>query len=608
MQRLDAKAESLEELSPRQRQILQLLRAGKVNKEIASELQIGVGTVKQHVVALFKRLQVSNRAMAVARSGEFEHSSPSAQSTMQADGLLQRRPCVILCVGLGEDAPASAVRQLHASLAALAFDHDALFLARKGNAGDLIFGIGRVSERDALKAIQVLQHLQNTFSQQLASDQEQEQEQAQNDQTLPDHDLPPKTLPPNGLRAALIAGLVVASMNRYGGWSGEAVASASITSGRNLLDQAQAGQLLLSPQVQQLMLAFGIAEAEDLQPILSLQHLENFHWRGERPGSILLGREQEWAQLNFGLQEIPQRSATACCNVVYLCGETGMGKSLLCRQLAGQCLQQNLACSFWRCMPSPQGFVMQDVVNSNLLSVAQWLALEPAVGLVILDDLHLLPLELQTQCIARARLNSQYVVIATRRIYHRLAHGEELIQLHRMSQEEIEVLIRAKWQSQPATQGRKNKSNPQHNAAAKQLAKMAAGVPMFAIELASNYSPEQVNLPRESDVGLVLAVIVSARLDELALDRCLLQQLANFSQPCTLAQLEQEMLALAGEGGSAQSAQSAATNAQLWRKNLDAALAAGVVRETGKGETMVLQFAHPMMRLVLAWLAKHTFE
>ena len=103
----------------------------------------------------------------------------------------------------------------------------------------------------------------------------------------------------------------------------------------------------------------------------------------------------------------------------------------------------------------------------------------------------------------------------------------------------------------------------------------------------------------------MLAVIVSARLDELALDRCLLQQLANFSQPCTLAQLEQEMLALAGEGGSAQSA---ATNAQLWRKNLDAALAAGVVRETGKGETMVLQFAHPMMRLVLAWLAKHTFE
>ena len=53
-------------LTQRQRQILGLLRAGKVNKEIASELGIGIGTVKQHVVALFKRLNVRNRAMAAS--------------------------------------------------------------------------------------------------------------------------------------------------------------------------------------------------------------------------------------------------------------------------------------------------------------------------------------------------------------------------------------------------------------------------------------------------------------------------------------------------------------------------------------------------------------
>ncbi|CAG0983112.1 partial Putative HTH-type transcriptional regulator YhjB, partial [Rhodocyclaceae bacterium] len=48
-------------LTGRQRQILELLRAGKVNKEIANELGIGLGTVKQHVVAIFKKLKVRNR-------------------------------------------------------------------------------------------------------------------------------------------------------------------------------------------------------------------------------------------------------------------------------------------------------------------------------------------------------------------------------------------------------------------------------------------------------------------------------------------------------------------------------------------------------------------
>lgn len=592
MQRLDGKAESLEELSPRQRQILQLLRAGKVNKEIANELQIGVGTVKQHVVALFKRLQVSNRAMAVARSGEFEQTAPNSQHSMQADGLLQRRPCVILCVGLGEAAPASAVRQLHASLAALAYDHDALFLARKGNAGDLIFGIGRVSEYDALKAIQVLQNLQNTFA------------QHENLEQQPDASTLNAT---SKLRAAMIAGLVVASMNRFGGWSGEAVASASISNGRYLLDQAQAGQLVLSPQVAQLMVSFGIAEAAQLKPILSLQQLANLRWRGERPSSTLLGREQEWAQLNFGLQEMPQRSATGACNTVYLCGETGMGKSLLCRQLAEQCVQQNQPCSFWRCIPSMLGGGLQDVLSGSCLSVAQWLALEPPMGLVILDDLHLLAPDLQKQCSSRARQRSQYVVIATRRMHARLAAGEELIQLQRMSQEQIEVLIRATWQSQAELRGGKKNANASHNVAANQLAKMAAGVPLFAIELARNYWPEQVNLQRESDVGLVLAVIVSARLDELALDRCLLQQLATFSQPCSVAQLAQEMMVGSGVG-NAGSADHALENRQAWRSNLEAALAAGVVRETGTGEGTLLQFSHPLMRLVLAWLAKNSFE
>ncbi len=62
--------ESAEELaaaiSPRQRQVLALLVRGYSNKQIASELSLGEGTVKIHVAALLRNLGVSNRAAAAA--------------------------------------------------------------------------------------------------------------------------------------------------------------------------------------------------------------------------------------------------------------------------------------------------------------------------------------------------------------------------------------------------------------------------------------------------------------------------------------------------------------------------------------------------------------
>ncbi len=56
----------LDGLTPRQREIVSLIEQGRSNKEIASLLDIGVGTVKQHVAALFRRLNVTSRAQAVA--------------------------------------------------------------------------------------------------------------------------------------------------------------------------------------------------------------------------------------------------------------------------------------------------------------------------------------------------------------------------------------------------------------------------------------------------------------------------------------------------------------------------------------------------------------
>jgi DNA-binding NarL/FixJ family response regulator len=51
-------------LTPRQRQVLQLLVSGQSNKEIARSLNLREGTVKVHMSALFRNLGVANRIAA----------------------------------------------------------------------------------------------------------------------------------------------------------------------------------------------------------------------------------------------------------------------------------------------------------------------------------------------------------------------------------------------------------------------------------------------------------------------------------------------------------------------------------------------------------------
>jgi len=48
-------------LTPKEKQILELIKQGKTNKEIASELFISVSTVKTHINNIFKKEKVSKR-------------------------------------------------------------------------------------------------------------------------------------------------------------------------------------------------------------------------------------------------------------------------------------------------------------------------------------------------------------------------------------------------------------------------------------------------------------------------------------------------------------------------------------------------------------------
>src|SRR5258708_31110909 len=61
-------AESLEILSPRENEILQLLTKGLLYKEIANQLSISVATVRQHIHKIYEKLHVQNRTEAINKA------------------------------------------------------------------------------------------------------------------------------------------------------------------------------------------------------------------------------------------------------------------------------------------------------------------------------------------------------------------------------------------------------------------------------------------------------------------------------------------------------------------------------------------------------------
>ena len=57
-------------LSPREREVLQLLTKGQTNREIARKLTVSVSTVKIHVEHILAKLEVSDRTQAAVRAIE----------------------------------------------------------------------------------------------------------------------------------------------------------------------------------------------------------------------------------------------------------------------------------------------------------------------------------------------------------------------------------------------------------------------------------------------------------------------------------------------------------------------------------------------------------
>lgn len=59
-------------LTPKEKEVLLLLRLGKSNSEIATTLSISMNTVKTHIKSVYKKLEARNRTEAVVKSMEIE--------------------------------------------------------------------------------------------------------------------------------------------------------------------------------------------------------------------------------------------------------------------------------------------------------------------------------------------------------------------------------------------------------------------------------------------------------------------------------------------------------------------------------------------------------
>lgn len=62
-------AQRLRDLTPQQFRVLQMLGAGRLNKQIAYDLNVSEATIKAHVTAILRKLGVTNRTQAVLMAG-----------------------------------------------------------------------------------------------------------------------------------------------------------------------------------------------------------------------------------------------------------------------------------------------------------------------------------------------------------------------------------------------------------------------------------------------------------------------------------------------------------------------------------------------------------
>jgi len=568
---MNQEAELLPELTQRQQQILALIKAGKVNKEIANELGIGLGTVKQHVVALFKKLHVSNRTMAVSQGLNLASANESDSAEL-CEGILERRPCIALSIFLpgailhADADPKTIVQALHKTFSALASSYDALYLASKTHIGDLIFSVKRGTEQDIFKALRAARAVFDALA-----------------------DYPAIS---RNLRGGLTAGLAISSMNRHGGWSGEVVASAVIAQARELASHAAPGELALSATAKKLLEIIGPNRQGFVVPGVCFDTLNRMPWgKNLQPkqtqedlawAQAILGRDAELERLELLLSEVFKGKNHLVC----IEGETGMGKSLLCRYVVARSLDMKGRLHHFVCHSGiEESHLYMFPGGAPVKSQSLLHCLRSVTGrsheVIIVDDAHLLPADILIKVFDAANAaKGKLIVVAARKLPKSVANPGETIRLGHLAKTAIEDLIKQsikQWEHDALTAGEDAEEimrqvQDKHRSA-ETIAQHASGVPLFAIELARHNWQDALPLS--------LQVVINARMDGLKLDRALLRRLSKAPTPMTAAEIAEAM----------------------WEPQdtiqiaIEQAVASGVL---SRNEDGCIRFAHPLLGMLVS--------
>lgn len=534
-------------LSLRQRQILELIRRGKSNNEIAFELGIGLGTVKQHVVALFRKLKVTSRTMAISRRGAEVSFASHSPPVDPADVILERRPCIVLSLTIAGD-DTKILRKMKTTLAMYAQKTDDIFLSWRGPGCDLILGIDQARETDALQALQGAWKTAEALV---------------------------DVVPGDRLRGAVAAGLAVASMFRHGGWSGEAIASSAIVLARKLTQNARPGKIFLDDSILDLLRLCGAFVDDQLEAQLPLNTPEALRWHSQKRESFFLGRKTELADLESLFNNNKAHPRTT---VHYLSGPPGSGKSRLCEHFSRLFTKNERMVGLYRCLPTQAPLPYFDARSGRLLDRDMLdIKLHSATGneISIIDDTHWLTEEYSRALVAQA-LHYPGQILFVRRNRSKT----DAVALTPLKKKDVEALAMEMIAPSFTNGGIRGK-------AAKAVARLAGGNPLFAVEMA-RHAPTLASLSQTGTLSkqylpLQIIVPVTASLDRMHLDRRMLRMVASGR-----GDIESQDLAHA-LGEDTASVQDAVAQA----------VRSGVLKKTGKNR---IGFAHPMFHNVIQYL------
>jgi DNA-binding CsgD family transcriptional regulator len=482
-------------LTPRQSEILALLRAGKANKAIAHELGIGLGTVKQHLVALFKKLNVTNRAMAVSRSiGLDQPQQPEEPKNRWGSGgvnsIMELRPVCILSLAIkpasdeSEESASLSWQLLQQAVTSTTASYECTVIGRPGVGLDVIFGLNRASDEDPLRALEIARAVYAVLTVKTSMGEQ----------------------PEINIHAGLASGYLLASMMPRGGWTGETVAGRVIGRARELRDTSPAGFMLADPASLELIVfaqrAIRKPEIPGGTRISLSSRIRHQSHRPAPPAQPVIGREAEIGTISRHVQSLGEGNG----GLVWIEGEAGMGKTTLCRSAELLCEQKGILFSEFRCGKGrANGQIAVDRTQRPLL--------------VVIDDAHLATDEQAREIVSLAKLTETEPLLLL--CAGRSARHPELqnlgvsspVRLGRLPQAAMERLVDEKGGAA---------LSPQTTA---QVIELCQGVPLFAVELVRSLSARLGRPEAGFPLPLTLVMLVASRLDSVQVDRRLLHQL-----------------------------------------------------------------------------------